>query len=303
MNRKIAVICAALCACAAMIFAVLQVSRIRDRQDIGDELESLRDSVKTVQTTAGAPYEDTQKSAESSEPQETTEAPGTAEKVIVTEAVSETEPVETTPPETAEPYVPTESYLTLDFDALNQINPDIYAWIEIKDSKVDYPVLQSPTSDAKYLSTGFNNVPYIGGAIFTEASYNSRDFNDPVTTIYGHTMSSGTLFGQLESLYSDEQSFQENRRICIYQPDSVSVYRVFAAVPYENIHIMYNYDFSVQYWFENFFEGVRQIRALNANMDEEAFPVWGDKVIILSTCMKSDSSKRFLVMAVLENRE
>lgn len=207
-----------------------------------------------------------------------------------TSAESETE-TETSVPDTQ----PAEY---LDFSALQGINPDIYAWIEIEGTKVDYPVLQSPDNDDRYLNTAYDGSRYIGGAIFTQATYNSNDFNDPVTLIYGHTMASGTLFGQLQRVYTSPEGFASHGEVTLYLPDEVRYYDVFAAVPFENIHIMHNYDFTVEYWYENFFDRVFNVRSLGANFNEEKRPQPGDRVIILSTCLNEDSSKRFLVMAV-----
>ncbi len=209
------------------------------------------------------------------------------------------EPEDTTTESQTETSVPeTEPSASLDFGVLRDINPDIYAWIEIEGTKVDYPVLQSPDNDDRYLNTAYDGSRYIGGAIFTQATYNSNDFDDPVTAIYGHTMASGTLFGQLQKVYSSSDGFASHGEIKIYLPDEVRYYDVFAAVPFENIHIMYNYDFSVEYWYNNFFDRVFDVRSLGANFNEELRPQPGDRVIILSTCLNEDSSKRFLVMAV-----
>ena len=61
---------------------------------------------------------------------------------------------------------------------------------------------------------------------------------------------------------------------------------------------MHNYDFTSEYWYENFFDRVFDVRSFGANFNEELRPQYGDRVIILSTCLNEDSSKRFLVMAV-----
>ena len=39
----------------------------------------------------------------------------------------------------------------LDWDALHEENGDIYAWIYVPDTTVDYPVLQHPTDNSYYL--------------------------------------------------------------------------------------------------------------------------------------------------------
>lgn len=187
----------------------------------------------------------------------------------------------------------------LDFDAIREVNPDIHAWISIAGLKLDYPVLQHPTDDEWYLRRAYDKSDYIGGCLFTQCSYNSTDFNDPVTVIYGHTMRSGAFFGELQKVYTDAKGFFEHNDITIYLPGEVRHYTVFAAVPYDSIHILHTYDFSNEYWFNNFFKSVFSVRALGAQFDSDQRPSYGDRVIILSTCLNQDSTQRFLVMARL----
>lgn len=281
-----------------------------DREVQQEEVESLRDQLKVFQTDtteslpeADAAEQETEESwiqetvaEDSPAVDETEEVPAETEPIPV-----ETDPVETTEttlPETEKQKVPVSS---LDFQSMWKINPDICAWIEIEGTKVDYPVLQSPTDDEKYLTTAMDGSYYIGGSIFTQATYNNRDFNDPVTLIYGHTMRSGTLFGQLQSTYTSASGFSECSEIKLYLPEEVRTYTVFAAVPYSNIHIPATYDFSKEYWFDNFFDSIFRIRELGVQFNRDIEPEYGDRVIILSTCMNEDSTKRYLVMAICQD--
>lgn len=227
------------------------------------------------------------------------------EEVIRVNAVvtgeAETAESEQLPEPKPEPEMERVPQVSLDFESMWKANPDICAWIEIEGTKVDYPILQSPTDDEKYLTTAVDGSYYIGGSIFTQATYNSRDFNDPVTLIYGHTMKSGTLFGQLQTTYSSTDGFAEHSEIKLYLPDEVWTYTVFAAVPYSNIHIPATYDFSKKYWFNNFFDGISGIRELGAQFNRDIIPEYGDRVIILSTCMNEDSTRRYLVMAIYQD--
>ncbi|MBQ7930637.1 MAG: sortase [Clostridia bacterium] len=291
----------------------------------GSDLEQMRDTLKVYQTVPADPktkrLDDTtepdiipNQDVPETEPQEeiifeiVEYVPETPVEVHIpeteaeTEIMPETEPMteETKPPETVpeETETPKPPEPTLDFDSMQKVNPDIYAWIEIEGTKVDYPILQSPTEDNKYLTTAHDGSYYVGGSIFTQASYNAKDFNDPVTVIYGHTMRSGTLFGQLQPVYSSASGFAEHSEMVIYLPNEVRRYTVFAAVPYKNWHILHTYDFSEEYWYKSFFDSIGKIRSIGANFNREIIPEYGDRVIILSTCLNEDSTKRYLVMAI-----
>ena len=39
----------------------------------------------------------------------------------------------------------------IDFKKLQEQNPDVYAWIEIPGTNVNYPIMRHPTDDAYYL--------------------------------------------------------------------------------------------------------------------------------------------------------
>lgn len=264
--------------CAVCVIGMVRLNNLESKaQETGEKLEILKDAARESASEKPSETAGTSKHEGGS---------SSADSVESTDEIS-------TPDTVAEN--------TLDFASLYDVNPDICAWIEIPGTKVDYPILQSPTDDTKYLHTAYDGSEYIGGAIFTEVTYNSNDFNDPVTLIYGHTMRAGTMFGQLQSVYSDSVSFAEHNEIILYLPDEVRRYQVFAAVPYDTKHILYTYDFSNNYWYKNFFKSIGEIRSLDAQFDETVSIEPGDRVIILSTCITGNNSKRFLVMAVLSD--
>jgi sortase B len=198
------------------------------------------------------------------------------------------------PEETEEPYV-----CPIDFDSLRSVNSDIYGWLEIDNTNISYPIVQSPDDDTYYLDHNTDGSYSANGSIFSEHDYNGTDFSDPVTVLYGHHMSSGAMFGNLQQYYSDGTFFEENPIIRIYTEDELLEYGVFAAVPYNNDHLLYHNDFTNDDTFEYFFQSVFNIRSLEAQFRQEYMPQAGDKVLILSTCLAGDNSRRFLVMATL----
>lgn len=226
----------------------------------------------------------------------------------------ETEPPETTPPVTAppetqpRPVVTTQSTpqppksLSIDFAALQKKNPDIYAWIDIPGTRISYPVLQRVGDDTYYHRRNDRGTYDINGCLYTEATYNGRDFNDPVTVIYGHNMRSGVMFGTLRQEYSSLQGIRENSEIVIYLPGRELHYRVFAGVKFDNRHILYSHDFTNERTYRLFFRTITGVRELGSAVDSDVSVSHGEKVIILSTCTStSDTSDqfRFLVCAKL----
>ena len=185
----------------------------------------------------------------------------------------------------------------VDFEEQQKINDDIYAWLTVPGTVVDYPVLQHKSDDTYYLDHNIYGKKTTGGALFTERAYNGKAFTDPVTVIYGHKLKSGAMFGGLQALYSDPDGFAANRTVYVRMPDRCIEYEIFAALPYDNRHILYNYDFTSPRIFSAFFNNILSTRALGANFDPEYEPDPEDHVLILSTCLRGDNTNRYLVMA------
>ncbi len=196
-----------------------------------------------------------------------------------------------------EPYVS-----PVDFAGLKKTSEDVHAWLTIPKTDISYPVAQSQINDAFYLKRALDGSYSINGTLFTEHLYNSTDFEDPVTAIYGHDMKSGAMFGLLQECYSDKASFQEHREIIVYCPDKELHYEVFAAVPYSKRHILHYYNsFKEKETVDEFLEEVYNVRAFGANFASDIEAGSEDKLLILSTCLKGDISRRYLVIARLKS--
>lgn len=190
----------------------------------------------------------------------------------------------------------------VDFESLRQVNPDIYAWIYIPDTTINYPVLQHASEDDYYLRRNSFGDYDRAGSIYSQVSYNSTDFNDPVTVLYGHNMSSGTMFHPLQEIYSSAEGMEEYPNILIYLPDEERRYTVFAAVPYSTYHLLYNLDFSDAHIYEAFLETVGNVRAMEAHFNSSIAVTPSDRMLILSTCLNHNPNKRYLVLAKEETR-
>ncbi len=206
-------------------------------------------------------------------------------------------PVAVDPPEEEPEPEPYKS--PVDFEGLWEINTDIYAWLDIPGTEISYPLLQHPKEDSYYLRRNIERERVTKGVLFSEVSYNGTDFSDPITIIYGHNMRNGQMFGTLQKTYSSEKSLAEHSEIIVYLPESELHFKVFAAVPYDNRHILYNYDFTNRRTFKLFFRELLSVRAIQAVYAEDKSVSPDEKIIILSTCLEGNINKRFLVCGKL----
>lgn len=184
----------------------------------------------------------------------------------------------------------------VDFDKLKKANSDIYAWISIPEVNVDYPILQSETDNAFYLSHTVNGEKSVYGSIYTE-NYNKKDFSDFNTLVYGHNMKNGTMFGSLKK-YRNADFFEQNRFITVYMPGRILKYEIFAACTWDNKHVLLTRNFESDANRKTYIEEIFAVRDMNSRVNKEITVTENDRIITLSTCM-NDKNKRFLVSGVL----
>lgn len=191
--------------------------------------------------------------------------------------------------------------IPIDFAALQQQNPDVYAWIQVPGTEVDYPILQSSNDNTYYLNHTIDGEEKKEGAIFTE-NYNTKTFEDPNTVIYGHDMKNGSMFQSIHK-YMDRSFFDNNRDIVIYMPDQILHYKIFAAYLTDNRHLLMNYNFWSKDEYQQYLSSIFSMRDMNAFIDTSTEVTTEDKIITLSTCYAGISTQRYLVQAVLVSIE
>jgi len=182
--------------------------------------------------------------------------------------------------------------IPVNFEELWQINPEIYAWIEIPGTSIAYPIVQSASDNSYYLNHTIEGIAGYPGSIYTEG-VNAKDFQDFNTLIYGHDMEDGSMFGDLDQFRNGDY-LKEHETLIIYTPEHKLTYRIFMTVTYDDRHIIGSYDFSEKEEREAYLASI-------GNMDPDVTA--DSKLVTLSTCIASQPTNRFLVEAVLINEE
>lgn len=189
----------------------------------------------------------------------------------------------------------------VNFTAVSEENQDIYAWIYIPDSDIDYPVLQHPTDNSFYLNHNVDGSRGYPGCIYSE-NYNAKDFSDPNTVLYGHNMKSGLMFAGLHR-FEEETYFAEHPYIYIFTPERLYVYEVFAACEFSNLHILLNYDFTKETGFLQYLEDIAELSLSGGNLRDDLEVTAEDHILTLSTCVQERPEERYLVHGVLLNED
>ena len=192
----------------------------------------------------------------------------------------------------------------IDFASLQAANSEIYAYIKIEDTNVDYPIVQSATDDEFYLRhTAEDKSWSASGAVYPE-SVNTKTFNDRVTVIYGHNGYGDTFFTTLHR-FEKEDFFNNHPYFYIYTPEKKLTYQVISAFKYDDRHIMNSFNFAdtVQFlefeqYLSNPSSALKNVRTqLDKELDEDS------KIVVLSTCITNQKSSRYLVCGVLVKDE
>lgn len=187
---------------------------------------------------------------------------------------------------------------TIDFDTLQAKNPDIYAWITVPGTDIDYPVLQKTDAqdpyDNYYLNHTVDLTEGLPGAIYSQG-VNHKDFRDSVTVLYGHNMKNGGMFTSLHQ-FEDKAFFEENSQVNIYTPEGTFTYEIFAAAEFSDALIPYEYDFSNLSEVQRYLDDVGGCKG---NFRETTEVSKEDNILTLSTCYSGREEHRLLVEAVL----
>ena len=187
----------------------------------------------------------------------------------------------------------------IDFKPLQETNSEIYAWVRVPNTNIDYPIAQSATDDSFYLHHDIYGKWVYAGTIYTEMQ-NRKDFSDPHTVVYGHNMSKGYMFQNL-NFFQKEDFFNKTREFYIYTPGHILTYTIFAAYQYDDRHILNSFDFTDEQVFADYLESAKNPTFMIRNVRKEVEVTTKDKIVTLSTCYGNGKKYRYLVQGVLTN--
>lgn len=185
----------------------------------------------------------------------------------------------------------------IDFATLKATNSDVYAWIRIPGTVIDYPVLQATDQDDDfYLNHDLDKKYKFAGSIYSEKK-NSKDFSDRNTVLYGHNMLNGTMFQNLHK-FRNADFFEENQYIYIYTPGHILTYKIIAAYKYDSRHLLNTFDYSDNTVFKDYLDYIKNPSSMMVNKREAELDL-NSKILTLSTCIGDEKDYRYLVQGVL----
>lgn len=183
---------------------------------------------------------------------------------------------------------------------LYKTNNDIIGWVKIKDTKINYPVMQTQSDPEYYLHRNFDKEYTASGTPFLDAA---SDIFVPTSNflVYGHNMKNGTMFHDL--LKYESQDFYEKHKTfkfdTIYKGGQ-GKYQVIAAC-YSKIYPKDSTKFKYYQYagitteaeFNEYVSGVKALSVYDTGVTAE----YGDQLVTLSTCAYHTEEGRFFVVA------
>ena len=191
-----------------------------------------------------------------------------------------------------EMYKPSAESEVTSFADLQTINPDVFAWITIYGTNIDYPVVQGQ-NNIKYVNTDARGRHSISGALFLD--YRSGpNFSDFSSIVYGHHMENQVMFGEI-ALFSDKSYFDARRYGMLYIDGQEYGMEFFAFVHADA------YDFDVfrvrlnEPEEKSAYLDMLMQRAMHTRPE---IPVTTtDRIVLLSTCSPNTTNGRDILVA------
>lgn len=178
--------------------------------------------------------------------------------------------------------------------SLAQINPDLYGWISVDGTNINYPVVQGEDNDY-YLNHAYTGDFLPNGSIFADYR-NSTSIGDNYNTVmYGHNITSGTMFHDITKFFKDE--YFDGVYINIYTDEGIFVYEPFSVYETRYDYNYFRTRFNTGEEFIAFAEEVRD----NSTMKSKADMTFtaDDRILTMSTCTNGATYARYALHAKL----
>jgi sortase B len=201
--------------------------------------------------------------------------------------------------DTGEEVVTEEGFSILSrYKKLYKKNSDLIGWLQVDDTVIDYPVMQTKKDNEYYLHRNFQKKYDVNGLPFLDSQCDMED-EESNLVIYGHHMKSGMMFAHLLDFQSKD-FYKKHKTISLdtlYEKREYEVVAAFYSQIYEeNTDVFKYYDYTGRLTEKQFDTYVENIRKLSL-YDTEILPKYGESLLTLVTCAYHTENGRFVVVA------
>jgi len=187
------------------------------------------------------------------------------------------------------------------FERIYDLNEDFVGWITIKDTRVNYPVMYTPTDSEYgeyYIHRDFDEEYSASGVPFIDRNCDPFLPTDNVI-IYGHNMNSGSMFHDL--LLFDKKEFYDSHKTfrfdTIYGDAEYEIVSVFYGEIFDDSYTGFKYyefvNASDENEFNSYVNNLKEMSLYDTGVNVE----YGDHLLTLSTCAYHVEDGRFAIVA------
>lgn len=180
----------------------------------------------------------------------------------------------------------------------NKVNEDVIGWLEIENTDITFPVVQSKDNEY-YLTHTYLKEDSKDGAIFLDKNY---DWNIPSSNflLYGHNNLNGKMFQDLLE-YENESYYKEHPTIrftTIYDDFDYDIIAVFKSrVYYQDEKNVFRYYYFINAENEEEYNYYITESKKASLYDTGKSAEYGEQLLTLSTCEYSQEDGRFVIVA------
>lgn len=176
--------------------------------------------------------------------------------------------------------------------SLSQKNPDLYGWITVEGTNINYPLVQGE-DNSYYLNHAYTGDYLPIGAIFVDYRNNRSITKNYNTVIYGHNITSGTMFHDVEKFFQDD--YFNDTYIVVYTMDGIYYYEPFSIYKAKYDYQYFRTGFTSSDDFISFADEMRD----NSQKEKDVEFTKNDRILTLSTCTNIINSERYALHARL----
>jgi len=186
-------------------------------------------------------------------------------------------------------YKPTQADGGKSFKELQTVNPEVFAWLTVYGTNIDYPVTQGE-DNMKYVNTNAEGQYSLSGAIFLDYE-NSKDFSDFNSILYGHHMAKKVMFGEIGD-FADKGKFDAHKYGNLYfdgENHGIEFFAYLHADAYDHTVFSANVDdYARQEYLDNLLDKATHTRDIGVTIE--------DRIVLLSTCSSDSTNGRDLLI-------
>ena len=177
------------------------------------------------------------------------------------------------------------SYLSINWEALWEVNKDIVGWIRLPNSVINYPIVKGADNDY-YLTHLIDGSYSVKGTIFVDAK-NPEPLEGFLTIMYGHRMKDWSMFGLLGDYFAshgDSDFYEKNPVWQLYTPEGVYDLHIFGAAEVdsadESVYKFYFEDETEKQTYINWIWDHNELQGYDGRVKVTT----DDEIIMMSTC-------------------